>query len=134
MPRGSGSTPTVPSAASTPFDYFAVSGSRAVTKPKGETHTAPLTTPGSLSPSPVSELMVAINLPALGLDRPPFLTYPGQRAADTIAVVTVAPTVVFPPEFQSMVPPLGMMVKKKGRGFELPPVFPPVHPLMVIAL
>ena len=125
---------TTSAASATPWGYFAVSGLRAVTKPRNVKHAAPLTSPGSLSPSPVSELMGAVNLNApSGVFTPPFLTYPGQCVGE-ILVVAAAPTVVLAPETQLMVPPLGSMVKKKGRRSELPPVLPPVHPLMVMAL
>jgi hypothetical protein len=52
--------------------YLAESGFRAVTAPLDEMHTAPLALPGTLMPSPVSAVTLAVNLSAEGLLEPPF--------------------------------------------------------------
>ena len=46
---------------------MAVSGLRAVIVPSVPRHTAPLAVPGSLRPSPLSEVTVAVKDAALGL-------------------------------------------------------------------
>ena len=95
--------------------------------PSAAMHTAPLAEPGSLRPSPVSAVTVAVKLSALGL-LGPSLTYPGQDFADVAAVVGT-PMVVLPPDSQGMVPPVAR--SRATNDDEPPPVLPPVQSLTV---
>jgi hypothetical protein len=52
--------------------YFVTRGFKAVTAPLDEMHTAPLSVPGTLIPSPVSPVTLPANLSAVGLLEPPF--------------------------------------------------------------
>jgi hypothetical protein len=109
------------------LDYLAVNGFRAVTVPSVPMQMAPLADPGSLRPSPVSDVTTAENFSAVGLVGA-LLTYPGQSLADVAAIVG-APIVVLPPDDHGMVPPVASA--RAPNGVEVPPVLPPVQPLTV---
>ena len=101
-------------------------GFNAVIVPSVPMQTEPVSAPGMKMPSPESAVTVDVKLSAVGLVAA-FFTYPGQWVAATVVSVGT-PLVVVDPETQVTVPPVARL--KGLSGIELPPVFPPEHPLI----